>query len=253
MQPDVQTQGLKIARSGFDVRTCADYELLFNSAWPSLTVAFEQTVSATKVGAAYTFSVTHNLGFVPFPMVWVISNGTIIDRVFPNITSSTASYSYPNAFGVIGATATVKFHIICFNIDITQSANYRYLPPAAAKQPYDDKFGIKIVKDKKNIESKDLRDFILHSRTQSPAVLNVSVSDTSPMIYTMNAGYTTWVYGYATSDGTTWTNAPLFSQSVPDLRINNVNTFTLTFTGVQGSLIALRDPLFASTDIQVTY
>lgn len=258
MQPQPQSAGIKIARPGFDIRTCADFELLFNSAWPSLTYAFTSLQAGVFDGFSnWSFTVSHNLGFPPLCMAWVIRNGIrIVDRIFPNFTKQTVSFNYVNPLGTLQSTDTVQFYVVCYNLDISKAANYAYTPSAATKQPYDAKSGIKVVKQNKNINSTDLRDFILHSRAQSPAVLNISVSQTSPIRYTMNAGYTTWVYGFATSDGLTWNNAPLYPQSTPGLFIDNGNTFRLLFTTsptAQGSLVVLRDPLFAPTTLQESY
>ena len=56
------TAGIIITQPGVDVKTAADYQMLFNSNWPSLQIAFEAVIS---LNANASGQVAHNLNFFP--------------------------------------------------------------------------------------------------------------------------------------------------------------------------------------------
>lgn len=253
MSTQPQSYGIKIARAGFDVNTCADYEMLFNSAWPSIAIAGTDTSTFTSSGSGeISGTLTHNLGFPPLTMSWVILNNATETRIFSSVDDNKAYIDY----FALNDNTEYTIYTVFYNIDISQSAEYRYLPPSAVALPYDPSYGIKVVKQFKSINSTDLRDYILHSRAQSPAILSIQAQDsdsTGKITYTMNAGYTTWIYGYGFINNV-WVTALLYNQSVPGLFVDNTNTFRVQLTpGQKGSLIVLRDPLFAATTVEVTY
>ena len=85
MQP--QQYGIKIAQGGYDVRTAKDYELIFNSSWPTLAIAYDQT-SAYTTDSYGSLRIAHNLGFVPLAMGWQFTDSTMTvqeGRVFPSV------------------------------------------------------------------------------------------------------------------------------------------------------------------------
>lgn len=246
--------GIKIARAGFDVRKATDYQLLFNSAWPSIAIAFPSTINPGSAAA----TVKHGLGFPPFTMAWVVQGGTFIGRYFPDIDTQNVYLNDPNF------VAGNIYYIQCYNLDISKQAFYPFLPPPAASPgPYDKNYGAKFAKSGKSSASSNLNDFIFHTRTQSPAILAVN---TTPDIaqeagttgetisYTNPNGYTPWVFGYAIFSGV-YTFANPYNQAVPSLFINltGPNTFTIVTGGGGGSLVVLRDPLFVANSIQVQY
>jgi hypothetical protein len=260
-----QGYGIKIARAGFNANTCADYDLLFNSAWPSLPIAFS-TLQTTTVAAGTTSlpPIPHGLNYIPMVMGWIIQGSKQIGRIFPDVDKTNIYLTYNNPFSYFNTGDTIKFYLVCYAVDISRSASYEYLPPSAVQQPYDKKFGIKVAKLGKSASSTDLRNFILHSRAQSPAILQIIAStdpSTTTLSYTMPAGYTTWVYGWGVYDrsvlgesAVTYVNAPLYPQSTPGITLPTQNNFLLS-VGVSkgGSLVILRDPLFAPNTISVVY
>lgn len=264
-----QTAGIKIAQPGFDARTCPDYELIFNSSWPTLAIAIDQTVNiTTDATGAYTF--THNLGFPCLAMAWVVSGNTTNGRTFPNITSTQLLFSGLTGQTLLSPNTAYTINVKCYNLDISIPQSYDYLQSAAIAQAYDPNYGIKITKQNKNINSKDLRDFILHSRAASPMVLaivtehsaTVSSASLSILNYTNPQNYVPWAFGYVeqTSAGvTSYVFAPIANQAYPTFSYSSVSVRMSLITNGgggytgKGSLIILRDPLFVSSEVEVTY
>lgn len=248
-----QTSGIKVAQAGFDVRTCPDYDLLFNSSWPSISIVLDKTLTFTTDQFG-DFTLSHNLGFIPLNMAWQFSDSSMslsLGRIFPNVDKINLYFSdAPNT------SYTINFK--CYNLDITIPQSYLYLQPPAVNSIYDPTYGIKVVKQNEAISSNDMRSFILHSRTASPQVLAV-VTETSVennlIQFTNPQGYTPWAFGYA-QVGDVYVWAPPVSQDYPSLVIqNNVVSMALnTSSGTgKGSIIILRDPLFAPSSVQVEF
>ena len=263
MQP--QQYGIKISQPGFDVRTCKDYELIFNSSWPTLSIVFDKTVSFTTDGFG-NYIMPHNLGFVPLAMAWEFTDSTMTvsaGRFFPGVDTKNLY------FGSLNTSTTYYFNVKCYNLDITQPQNYTYLQPPAINQPYDKTYGIKVVKQNESMLSQDQRSFILHSRSAGPQVLAVVTKVTTDpfgsqaLIYQNPQGYTPWVFGYAYLNnfffGNIYQWAPPVSQAYPKLNINvdAPNTSSIIIIPVNGayigSLIVLRDPLFVPNTVQAVY
>lgn len=268
------TPGIIITQVGIDVKTAADYQMIFNSNWPSLQIAFEARVD---VPYGKIVPVAHNLGFFPLTMAWAILNNVSIGRVFApsgtlsnpqtdvKVTFDKNNIYLDNTSPVYNFT-TYTISIKCYNLDITKAVNYTAPVPPTFKTPYDASFGIKVVKSGKAITSTDLRDFILHSRAQSPAILSVvtqpttnpTAAFTAPTIQYKNpAGYTPWVLGFYSSDGglTYAPVAPGAQQSSYIFAQIGDTSYLNSFQGaaIKGSIVVLRDPLVVANQRRVTY
>lgn len=243
--------GLKISKPQYNANTAADANLLFSSGWPSLTLPVERTFTSGET------SYTHSLGFVPFAEIYTTVGGACV-RSFA--TSSLPVNS--STIGLPTSSSTTTVHLKLYNIDISTDVDYTHTTKAGAASPvYDPDYGIKYAKDGKDIESTDLRDFILHSRCQSPQVLAVKTQATaasSTVSYTSPDAYAAWVFGFTRKANGDYYFAPYFSQAYPRTFVTvagSIYTYTVTYAGADtgASLLILRDPFFAPTDIQVTY
>lgn len=272
--------GIKITQAGVSVPYAADYQFVFNSDWPSLAIAFEK-----KIDVPYNSSVTvsHGLGFYPLTMGWTILNGVSIGRTFAtsgNLSGPENDVSltfddqniYLTNNGIYNQV-TYTISIKCYNLDISKSVDYTLPQLPVFKHEYDPSAGIKVTKYGKSIGSTDLRDFILHSRAQSPAVLSiVTTPDSNGNIgYNNPINYTPWTLAFVGGPGQHTTFSPLapgaqqagyaFSllsksqattQGVPQARI--YKSFPLTYPNNSfGSLVVLRDPLVVPNTKTVTY
>lgn len=268
-----QSYGIKIAQPGFNALNCPDYDLIFNSSWPSLAIAFDQVVTVTynNLGVPSPTSITHNLGFYPLTMAWQFSDSTMTTSLGRLSTSSinvgVNDFFIPAALGV---STTVYLNIKAYNLDISQPQNYNYIQPPATNLPYDKTYGIKVSKQGKSTSSTDLRDFILHSRAASPQVLAVVTeatnyntttnvgNDNGVLFYQNPQGYLPWVFAYGavtSNNQTVYEWAPPYAQAYPTVSFTSLGEARLPLSNnpAKGSIIALRDPLFAAQYTQVIY
>lgn len=265
--PSQQDFGIKVSQSGYSAFTAPDYALAFSSSWPQLPIAAEfiQTMAPFNGGAApYTYNpltFTHTLGYPAFARVWVSGTGTglaaghVTSDIY-NLKTAKNSVTYSSPASTNNLSDRITVFVRVYALDITKPVSYRYKQPPVITTPYDPDYGIKIVKEGKDIASKDMRDFILHSRCQSPQVDSVLVGASGAnLTYTNTTGYTNWVFGYGSfNSGASYVPAyPNSSQAPPTLLISN-NVYTNG--GVSGMIpiiVVLRDPLFAASQVEVTY
>jgi len=256
---------LRIARPGFDTRTAPDWALVFSSEWPSLQIAFEQTVTV-PAGDSISFLVNHNLNFYPLTSVWWSINGLNLGRV----SEYQISNSFISNLDFRTLSQDLTYTVRCYNVDISQEASYPLPTSAAAKTSPDLTTGIKIVKKGRSINSPNLNDFILNSQTQSPAVLQVATQSGpyfnatggvnhnaggTAIIYPLQTSYIPWVLGAVTSGS--YKSPAIYNIFSPtDLNFNaSTNSVILNFgaIGDGASLIILRDPLFYPNTVRVVF
>lgn len=259
--------GIFITQVGASVPTAADYQFVFNSDWPSLQIAFDTTIT---LGPGATSTVLHPLNFFPLTFVYLTTGGQFVGR--SDIGNSDVScligkkgLYLTNTSVSVTYTANIK----CYNIDLQKAVDYKLPKFPAANQPYDPTVGIKVAKYGKVINSLDLRDFILHSRAQSPAILSVVTEKSavaSPLgapyqriSYTNPANYVPWITGYLCDNFSTHEPLIYFAAGwgvqSPGLTINGITTtldFNPTFAP-NATLVILRDPLVVPNSVQVTY
>lgn len=275
------TVGFKISKPGYDATRSSGSNMVFDSSWPSLPIAYETTITNPIVGTGNTLTIPHNLKFPPFTMIWAYGPdasgiGNVGKRFIPYV-NATNVYLNGNTVSSPAFTATV-LRIRCFQLDLSKDINYILSPGDTFKAPYDPNFGIKVVKAGKDINSTDLRNFALHSRAQSPLILAVKTEATIPSAnlataignviqYTSVLNYPVWVYGFvkigATVSGTlgipanSYIPAPYYSQSYPKTTTDGFVSYLGYTSGANAdngaSLVILRDPMFAATQTTVQY
>lgn len=252
----VSTVGFKISKPGYDALSTSGSNLVFSSSWPSLPIAFETTITSPS-----SATIAHNLKFPPLTFIWTYSAdpsgiGFISKRTVANV-DNTNVYNVP--------TGVTKVDIKCFQLDISTDIDYTLASGDTFRYPYDNNFGIKVVKPNKNIASFDLRDFALHSRAQSPLILAVKTQKTIPSVnvgvgignviqYQNPFKTPAWVYGFIKTSANVYTYAPYYSQAYPRTFTDGLLSYIgYTGTDIGASLVILRDPMFAPTLTTVQY
>lgn len=240
--------------------------MVFDSSWPSLPIAFE-----TKLVSPFAADVTHNLKFASFACVWAYaidpSGIQAAQRFFFPVDTTKLYFDTSNftsqqlAFWLVAGTMKVR----CFQLDLSTDIDYILAPGDTFNRPYDKNFGIKVVKQGKDINSTDLRDFALHSRAQSPLILAVKTEKTVPAAnvgtsigtvvqYNSNLKYPAWVYGYVKQSTGKYVPAPYYSQAYPRTFTDGILSYIgYTGTDIGATLVVLRDPMFAPTSTTVQY
>ena len=267
-----QDQGIKISQVGVNVLYAADYQLVFNSAWPSLAIAFDTTVD---VPANANLTIPHGLKIYPLTMAWALSGGVNLGRIFTasenfeSVPQSSINMNFDNVNVYLTGDPTNEYqvNVKCYNLDISESADYTLPKPPVIASKYDPVYGMRVVKYGKSIGSTDLRDYILNTQAQSPAVLSVvsvlppnNVPDpTTGQIasYKNPVGYTPWVLAFVgfQTDGTNlYTGlAPGFQQTGFRFDLGPTSTIQANISDPVASLVVLRDPLVIPKSIMVTY
>lgn len=208
MPKSTSSVGLKVALAGYDAQTAPDYDLSFSSNWPMLQVVKTLThiVTNTEVTTPdpsfstpeSTLLLTHNLGYYAFADVWVYSNDSNFGGLVARRMNSQQTYNiyfgknslklplaynpdYPNP---VGGTGTIYYinageviSVKLYQFDFINDFSYAAISPPVGKSQYDPKVGLKIVRPGRNIKSRDLRDFIFHSKGSAPQLLTVQTPD----------------------------------------------------------------------------
>lgn len=146
--------GMKVSRAGYDVKTCADNEVLFSSSFPLLVEQFSGTYLCTDNNPHTVFS--HNLGYVPaffcvcrsesneriwFDDVNYVKMGTADLRIIANNNQTNLSYFIFNR-----------------NIEEVYNPTDIYTTPTS-QGTYSADWGFKVTKDGKDISSTALDDY----------------------------------------------------------------------------------------------
>jgi hypothetical protein len=253
-QAPISNVGFKLSKPGYDARTTAGSNFVFDSSWPSLPIAFETTLYNNGI-----VTVAHNLKFPPLAFVWTTNTdpsglGNVVSRTIASVDSTN-----------VYLPAGIKTNVKCFQLDLSTDIDYTLAPGDTYRQPYDPNFGVKVVKQGKDINSKDLRDFALHSRAQSPLILAVKTEKTMPSANTGTGignviqyksvyNYPVWVYGFVKSTVGKYSYAPYYSQAYPRTFTDGFLSYIgYTGTDIGATLVILRDPMFAATQTTVQY
>jgi len=252
---DLNDFGLKVSKIGFDALTAGDKDLIYNSSWPSIQIVKVIPFDAT------VFSFDHGLGFPPLAILIRQTDNFYVGGVMINLPCDESKIYIPTNYTGSGT-------IIIYNINISVDVEYPYTTQTGGNISYDYDYGIKMVKQGIDINSEDMRDYILHTRCGSPLVLAVKTQDTcntsNPSIvqYTSKIGYSTLNFGYiriiADSYGSVsyygtkrYYAAPLQSQSYPRTITDGVTTY-VTFGTISdgGTIVCLRNPNISTTNVE---
>lgn len=150
--------GVKGSRPGYDVGSAVDYLMQFNSSWPHLKVHETGTSSST---------VSHNLGYPPFHFIASTYSAGAVDQ-FSSFEWGVTSTQLTRSAG----SGSKRYFI--FRLPLDQDYTAPDVDGGTIKTTDNDDYGFKLAKPGKDIDSTDMRDFALHSSTQSPMVHKVS-------------------------------------------------------------------------------
>jgi hypothetical protein len=270
------TVGFKLSKPGYDASRTAGQNFVFDSSWPSLPIAFETTIPNTITSSISKATIAHNLKFAPLVFIWAYfpdpSGVGNVCRRFIAMADINNIYLNGNTSSTPPFNATI-LKIRAFQLDLTKDVDYSLAPGDTFNSSYDPNFGVKVVKPGKDINSRDMRDFALHSRCQSPLILAVKTQQTmapaNPNVvqYTSALSYPVWVYGLVRLGNTLSTNlgvpvntylpAPYYSQAYPKTFTDGIKSYLQYNSGVNGdngaTLVILRDPMFAANPVTVQY
>lgn len=113
--------GLRVSKSGYNVTTATDTQLVYSSSFNNFKVHAAGTTTLTLTGGAQnSVDVTHSLGYVPAFMVFVIDGSTLrrtptalldgVTGIDPFMDSSKLRV-YGQDTSAVGGTYTIKYYI----------------------------------------------------------------------------------------------------------------------------------------------
>lgn len=243
--------GIKVTLPGNDVATASDAQLLFSSSWPNLKVftslQFQQTIPANSPTIVLY---NHALGFVPAFIPYGGLGGSNNANGVAEISRQSLFVDNQNIYFLGGNPhpITLDIYATLFYLNIEQAFTAPVVNTGSSISGTPDKdFGIKLSKANKDISSKDMRDFLLHSSARSPMVHAVvpgvipgSGAGVATFSYTHDLSYNPMFFAYvSTSAGV---SSYFLINGVSGLNTTG-NTITIKTTiGSLLSIIILKDP-----------
>lgn len=158
--------GIKASQKGYNVRTCADHELLFSSGWPLLKI--EKQGSITIADKTQDIDIyTHNLGYVPMFFGYKVSGSTsYLDASIYYLSSTSTKLRWLGARKNAGAGSITIYYYI-YRYDMTTNFTAPILHQTPTTPTVIDDYGIKISKEGSDTDSADLRDYVVHSSARN--------------------------------------------------------------------------------------
>lgn len=252
--------GIKVSLPGWDVENAADTDLYLSSSWPNLKIDLSLsstvTLGAGSLGSA-SATITHNLTYPPFTLIWSKANGLLGPASSVNSTTITLT-STPYD--------TLRYYICRNPLNINfQAPNIVLNSIPGGGKPSD--WGIKFTKPGKDYSSTDYRDYTIHSATKSLQVHQVIYSPLSAISggvfngeigleYITELPYSPIYFGFYSSDNQNFVPLSTASGTFPKIGYDpipgGVAIINSTTPGGWGVFYILLDPFLTSNTISVT-
>lgn len=249
--------GVKVSQAGFDVKTASSSNLYFSSSWPIMKIGLQGMLTLT--GNPTLDTVNHNFGYPPFVMVWSHNNG-FMPLEIGSITSKRVIFNGVNA----QSGDTLQYYIFRNPLNINFKADKTLASNISMGLP-NTNFGIKFVKPGKDINSKDYRDFTLHSGTKSLMVYQTIYQALSPISggnyqginglkYKTDLPYRPVYFAWYSTDGNSFIPLSAAAQSTPKINYDadgGIILNALNSTGGYGCFYVILDPYFSTNNINI--
>lgn len=238
--------GIKISQPGWDVSSAGDANLYFSSSWPILKIESTDTIQITS---NTDFSIKHDLQYPPLAFLWSPNVGLTPLQS----TSRLVTLPFPSA-NYAGEMVTYFIFRLPLNVAY-QSPVIKATPQPPGGSNID--FALKFVKQGKDINSNDFRDFTIHSSARSPLLHAVITSKVGPIDKGTFAGVTglKWTpdlpyrpvfFAYYSADNEVFVPVSTAGQVPPKANYDDIDNGILvnaaSLTGY-GSIVLLKDPL----------
>lgn len=247
----------KVSQLGYDVKTAADNELLFNSSWPLLKIAYEgdYVINSDTTQSIYA----HNLGYPAAFFINDYTNGYATSNATLNqaIGINNSQLQYFGGAGAGSLTFPLKIHFYVYLLDLTSNytgpiVNQSFQVPGANI----DDVVIKVARPNKSISSYDYRDYSIHSGTQSPMIHMIvsQISQTTnsgnqniqAIIANHNLGYLPLFFPFVSDGNGNYKFTGNYTQSVPrvfgDTTHTQIELGSSNVTVNPACLIVFKDP-----------
>lgn len=241
--------GIKVTLPGVGVDTASDAQLLFNSSWPSLkifkNIHVTQIIPANRTMPTQIYN--HGLGFVPAVVPYGGVGGSNTSNNIAEISRQNIGADPSNLYVLQGNTQPInldiRLSILYLDITVPFTAPVINNGPSSAAVP-DPDFGFKLSKNNRDVDSHDLRDFIIHTGARSPMIHAVvpGVITGGSFSYTHDLPYDPMFFAFTQSQG-------LYVLLNGFSGLTTIGS-TISISGLNGtpvSIVILKDP-FQITD-----
>lgn len=239
--------GIKVSQIGQDV-TDGDTQQVFSSSWPVLRIITAKELRDLSHSAT---TIPHNLKFTPAFITYGPTSDSNLNMPRQNIyaDSSNLYWSHPGVGSILDDT-----YIIVLDVDIETAFKAPQINASTSSQAVSvSDFGIRLTKPTKDVSSKDLRDYIIHSSARSPmlhAVVPGVTDSNGSFSYTHDLPYNPIFFVYAQALTASFGN--------PYVLLNNfagvtTSGSTISITGALSntkvSVVILKDPFTINSNI----
>lgn len=265
---------IKLAQQGYNVEDAGDENLVYSSLWPLLKIYKSGPFTISDVTQDQLIA-THDLGYTP--MFWFFTNDTIDSWLNSgaiksdnrseffgslgggSLTISANQLFYSNNF--TGSTSSLNGYYYIFANDITTQFTAPITNAGAQPAGRSNNRIFKVAKPGKDISSKDLQDFAIHSDTRSPLIHSINPGKVSPdpnvaggnsfTVY-HNLGYIPMFFGYTYSNGV-YSMLPTGSGGSTIFTADTQKVqFQESVSGRQMTIVILKDPFLIDYSVSVT-
>lgn len=239
--------GVRLSQFGYDVKTAADYQLIFSSSWPLLKIEHQSSFTIPNPAATATY--THGLGYPP--LVLLFDNTTYPSLPFSAATGTVKIDSTKISININSANVSTPFtgYLVVFRHSLEQNYQAPIINGVQGGFTSEHDWGLKISKTGKDVSSTDLRDFVIHSSTRSPMIQNVTWGPLASngtdftLVATHSLNYGPWFLCFLKQSGNAYYES-YFGGAGTDYLKADTTTVTMhkSTTGHTGSIFVFKDP-----------
>lgn len=252
--------GMAVSRSGFDVKTCADFEKVYDSRWKCLKIEYQGSYTVTSSATIQTVY-THGLGYAPFFLSFlkIGSNSTMaladfngiggVENYSKLIRCDSTSLVFDNTFGVGFAGDVIYNYVFVDQINEAIAESIASTTPTTPGSSSD--YGFKISKAGFDVKTATGKDLIMSTEYATLQINQVSTGshnfNSSDLTISHGLGYPPQFYFYVRDlegDGR-WEMIGNSAFTLPKVQATSTNcTLSIPGSGTKDySLIVLKDPI----------
>jgi hypothetical protein len=158
--------GIKVSQEGYDVRTCADKDLLFSSSWPTLEILYEGETTVPSMG---TLIFNHGLGYPPAFLCYLVASNNATMASSPQFIG--APYIDNDNLSILsGAFGDRLLHYIIFNWNLLTNYTSPVSGRSSSLGDINKDYGVKISKEGYDVGNCDIKDQVLNSGGRTPMI-----------------------------------------------------------------------------------
>lgn len=265
---------IKLAQPGYDVKTAGDENLIYSSQWPLLKIYRQDSFTIPNIRTTITVA-AHDLAYPP--VYWFFANTNIVSwdnltisqdnrsEFFGPIGDGTLSISSTNliytANNFPSAAGSAKLYYYIFALDLTKQYNAPIIRIGDVRAGGRTSHVFKVAKAGKSVDSKNLDDYIIHSRARSPLIHSVNPGVVSEDVggnskaFTVyhNLGYVPMFFAYTKNTDGSYTLLPTGSGGSTILKSDEfIVRFQEAVSGRNLTIVVLKDPFVTDYTVQVS-